>query len=153
MSSTRFAWLAACLLSLPTGAARAQQRSAAVQLSFTDVQQIAADVDGARDGLYCYYGHRVDNNMIRIFVDSVAKIASRTDCHGLGMGFIARVPDREFLVAALRGVIEENPALDVVTAFYRTEQIERDGEPLRAPRSLSVVRATRGTISVASARN
>lgn len=90
--------------------------------------------------------------MIRIFVDSVAKIASRGDCRGLGMAFIARVQDREILVAALRGVIDDNPTMDVVTAFYRTEEIERDGTGFRAPRSLSVVRADRGRVSIASAR-
>jgi hypothetical protein len=118
---------------------RAQQ-APALELPIDAIHAIAADIDEGRSPLYCYHGRRLDGPALVIVVDSVALVASQRDCTGFGIGFVMRSADRELLAAALRGVIDHSPGFTVVSAFYRTEDIDRNGSPLHAPRALSVVR-------------
>jgi hypothetical protein len=137
---------ACCLLFLlavvASSRVRAQDARASVALPLEAIHAIAADVDEGRNPLYCYHGHRIEGPPLVLAVDSVTVVGSERECDGFGFAFIIRTTDRELLAAALRGVIDQNPGLSIVSAFYRTEDINERGAKLHAPRALSVVRGT-----------
>jgi len=58
----------------------------------------------------------------------------------MGLGFVTRIADVEFLMQAIRGLIEASPQFAVVSAYYRTEDVQLDGGKLRGARALSVLR-------------
>jgi len=140
MSMIRLYASISLLLSIVPVTLPAQQAPASVELPIDAIHAIAADVDEGRSPLYCFHGRRVDGPPLLIVVDSVAPVRSQRDCAGLGIGFIMRSSDRELLAAAVRGVIDQNSGFAVVSAFYRTEDIDDRGSRLHAPRALSVVR-------------
>ncbi len=107
----------------------------------TDVlRAIAVDFDAGRNPFYCYFGTRSAETPERIRVDSVTRVATPTDCTGNGLGFVSRVDDRFFLVNTLKGLIDAMPRFLVVSAFYRTEDLERDGHRLHTAHALSIIR-------------
>jgi hypothetical protein len=135
----------AFLLSIISHPLEAQQSAPSVELPIDAIHAIAADVDEGRNPLYCYHG-RIDGPPLLVSIDSVSVVGSQHDCAGFGIAFVMRTSDRELLAAALRGVIDHNPGLTVVSAFYRTEDVERHGSPVHVPRALTVVRARMATV-------
>jgi len=103
------------------------------------LQTIALDFDQGRNPIYCYFG-RVEQAVLSVHVDSVTTVASPSACHGIGLGFVTRIANAEFLMQAIRGLIEASPEFAVVSAYYRTEDIPMDGGVLRGARALSVLR-------------
>lgn len=134
--------LAACL-PRPVGA----QATPKFTMAAVSLRAIATDFEMGRNVIYCYYGMVVSAEP-QIHVDSVQVVSSPTECKGVGFGFISRVTDPVMLAAMLRGLIADNPAFRVVSAFYGTELIDLDGQPIRAARALSVMRPTEITRAV-----
>lgn len=129
-------------------AARAQD-GAGLVMPASVLHEIALDFDAGRNPFYCYFGARSAITPTRVKVDSVIRVASPTDCKGNGLGFMARVDDRFFLSNVLKGLIEAMPNFLVISVFYRTEDLDRDGEKFHAAHALSVIRGV-GTTSVAA---
>lgn len=128
-------------------ASETQAQQPAVLVPALTLQNIALDFDEGRNLMYCYFG-RADRTVLRIEVDSVTTVTTPSACAGMGLAFVTRIADAEFLMQALRGLIDGCPQFAVVSAFYRTEEVELDGGRLRAPRALSVIRgATAVTLS------
>lgn len=140
---SRIAHAHLCALTMVVCAAPLRAQSdAALVLPNAALHDIATDFDAGRNPIYCYHG--VPSNVVAmvIRIDSVSTVATASACRGLGIGFISRIDDHSFLLNALRGLIESNPGFRVVSAFYRIEVIEADGEPFRSPRALSVIRGS-----------
>jgi hypothetical protein len=134
--------LALAALTLGACGANARAQSAAgVETPLPVLMSIAADFDAGRNPMYCYFGRAAATAQPLVHVDSMTTISTPGACHGIGVAYIARIEDRAFLMHALRGLIESNPDFLVVSAFYRTEELMRDGECVRAARALSVLRA------------
>lgn len=104
------------------------------------LRAIAVDFDAGRNPFYCYFGTRSAETPGQIRVDSVTRVATPMACTGNGLGFVSRVDDRFFLVNTLKGLIDAMPRLLVVSAFYRTEDLERDGHRLHTAHALSIIR-------------
>lgn len=129
---------------------RAQDGAALVMP--TDVlRQIALDIDQGRNPFYCYFGARNASVPEQVRVDSVTTVATPTDCTGNGLGFVSRVQDKFFLVNAIKGLIDAMPRFLVVSAFYRTEDLERDGFTVHTAHAISIIRA-RGVAATAFKR-
>ncbi len=111
-----------------------------VELPIEDVHAIAVDFEQGLDRVYCYFGARIETPRLYVRVDSVTLVGSPAGCTGIGIGFFLRVNDQLLLAEAVRGVIQSNPRFAVVSAFYRTEDIEDRGQRIRGARALSVVR-------------
>jgi hypothetical protein len=125
---------------------RVSAQAPSLVLPIADVHAIAVDFDRGLSPLYCYFGVRVEQPTVVVRVDSVIVVTSPSDCVGIGFAFVMRVTDRALLAQALRGVIESNPQFAVVSAFYRTEDIDDRGSSVRAARALSVVRGARSIV-------
>lgn len=120
--------------------ARAQDGAALVMP--TDVlRQIALDFDQGRNPLYCYFGARSAAVPEQVRVDSVTTVATPTDCAGNGLGFVSHVQDKFFLVNTIKGLIDAMPRFLVVSAFYRTEDVEHDGRTVHTAHAISIIRA------------
>lgn len=126
--------------------------SAALVLPVSSLLEIAADFEAGRNVIYCFYGTAVESRLL-IRVDSVTTIASAAQCGGIGMGVITRIDDRPTMMAMLRGLIESHPEFRVVSAFYKTELIDVDGEIVRAAHALSVLRAPSTSTTAAASRS
>jgi hypothetical protein len=111
-----------------------------VEVPIEDIHAIAIDFDQGLNRVYCYFGTRVDTPQLSVRVDSVTLVGSPAGCAGIGIGFFLRINDQVLLAEAIRGVIQSNPRFAVVSAFYRTEDIEDRGQRIRGARALSVVR-------------
>lgn len=111
------------------------------------LHSIALDMDQQRDPLYCYFGTRVITPAVRVRVDSVARVAAADECNGVGLGFVMRTTDRTLLVQMLKGVIQNNPRFDVVSAFFATVDINRNGDIVRVARTVSILRGVSTTVS------
>jgi hypothetical protein len=109
-------------------------------LPVASLREIAEDFDAGRNVIYCYQGSAAGSQP-QVHVDSITSVASAADCAGVGIGLISRISDVPTMVAMLRGLVEAHPEFRVVSAFYKTEVIEVDGELVRAARALSVLRA------------
>jgi hypothetical protein len=120
----------------------ARAQGPALELHIDDLHAIAVDFEQGLNPIYCYFGARVERPAPYVRVDSVSVVASPAGCAGIGVGFFVRVKDRLLLAGAVRGVIETNPRLVVVTAFYETEDIEDGGVRVRGARGFSALRAT-----------
>jgi hypothetical protein len=130
--------------------ARAQD-GAGLIMSTDVLRQIAIDFDQGRNPFYCYFGVRSAATPDQVRVDSVTTVTKPTDCAGNGLGFVSRVEDRFFLVNALKGLIEAMPRFLVVSAFYRTEDVERDGRKVHAAHALSIIRGVGTGVAAAGA--
>lgn len=139
--------LAAATASRAAGQEPAGLETAGLVLPADVLRKIAIDFDRGRNPFYCYFGTRSASTPDRVRVDSVTTVAAPTDCAGNGLGFIARVDDRFFLTNALKGLIDAMPKFLVVSAFYRTEDIEHDGHTIHTAHALSIIR---GMLSAAS---
>lgn len=104
------------------------------------LQDIALDFDQGINPFYCYFGTRSASSVATIRVDSVTRVSSPAECAGNGLGFVSRVSDPIFLGQALKGVISGMPRFLVVSAFYRTEDVEHDGKMVHVAHALSVIR-------------
>jgi hypothetical protein len=120
-------------------ASHAQAQEPTLLVPAPMLQSIASDFDAGLNPLYCFFG-RADRTLLKVEVDSTRTVASPSACAGMGLGFVARIANAEFLMHALRGLIEVNPQFEVVSAFYKTEDVEIDGGRLHAARALSVIR-------------
>ena len=129
--------LATLLVAVP---ATARSQEPALELPLAALHAIAVDFDRGLNPIYCYFGSRHERPSVIVAVDSVTTVSTPSDCPGIGIGFVARIPDRGFLANALKGLIESNARFMVASAFYRTEEIDHDGSPMLAARSLSVIR-------------
>jgi len=138
--------LAVVALATMTRPARAQDRAALVMPTYV-LQKIALDYDQGRNPFYCYFGARAASTPERVRVDSVTTVAAPAECSGNGLGFVSRLEDRFFLVNALKGLIDAMPQFLVVSAFYRTEDVEHDGRKVHAAHALSIIR---GVVAAAS---
>jgi hypothetical protein len=118
----------------------AQESSAALRMPLVSLQQIAADFDTGRNTIYCYYGVALANGP-EVRVDSVQVISTPSECKGIGVGFISRIADKPMIAGMLRGLLVTNPGFRIISAFYGTEQMDVDGQPVRAARALSVLRS------------
>lgn len=125
------------------------QDGAALIMPTEVLHQIALDFDQGRNPFYCYFGVRSAEMPDRVRVDSVTTVTKPTDCTGNGLGFVSHVDDRFFLVNALKGLIEAMPRFLVVSAFYRTEDVEHDGIKVRAAHALSIIRGARPGVGAA----
>jgi hypothetical protein len=103
------------------------------------LREIAVDFEAGRNVLYCYYG-RVGENRPQVFIDSVLTVTTAADCGGVGVALISRIGDHTTMVAMLRGLIDAHPEFQVVSAFYKTEMLEIDGEEVRVAHALSILR-------------
>lgn len=119
--------------------ARAQEGAGLIMPTYV-LHQIALDFDQGRNPFYCYFGARSASTPEQVRVDSVTIVATPTECTGNGLGFVSRVDDRFFLVNALKGLIDAMPRFLVVSAFYRTEDLEHDGYKVHAAHALSIIR-------------
>jgi hypothetical protein len=128
--------LASCLPSL-----LAAQEAAGLRMPLVSLRQIALDFDAGRNTIYCYYGAALASGP-EIRVDSLQVISTPSECKGVGVGFISRIADKPMIAAMLRGLLVSHPAFRIISAFYGTEQIDVDGQPVRAARALSVLRGT-----------
>lgn len=135
-----------CLLLLAVLAVTAAPRTARAQegagliMPTHVLHQIALDFDQGRNPFYCYFGMRSPSAPDQVRVDSVTTVATPTDCAGNGLGFVSRVDDRFFLINALKGLIDAMPRFLVVSAFYRTEDVEHDGFKVHTAHALSIIR-------------
>ena len=109
------------------------------------LHQIALDFDQGRNPFYCYFGARSASTPEQVRVDSITTVATPTDCAGNGLGFVSRVDDKFFLINALKGLIDAMPRFLVVSAFYRTEDLEHDGYKVHAAHALSIIRGVGAT--------
>ena len=137
-------WLVAVALPLWAYGAGAQHPAVAASVSLPDssIRAIAADFDAGRNPIYCFHGIADAAGIVR--VDGVTTVTSAAECFGIGIGFISRIDDPEFLGGTLRGLIAQNARFRVVSAFYRIEIVNEAGHPTRAPRAMSVIRGTPG---------
>ncbi|HTI63528.1 MAG TPA: hypothetical protein VL524_08450 [Gemmatimonadaceae bacterium] len=135
-----------CLLSVAVVAVTAAPRAAPAQegaglvMPTYVLHQIALDFDQGRNPFYCYFGTRSPSTPDQVRVDSVTTVATPTDCAGNGLGFVSRVDDRFFLINTLKGLIDAMPRFLVVSAFYRTEDLEHDGFKVHTAHALSIIR-------------
>jgi hypothetical protein len=111
------------------------------------LHDIALDFNEGINPIYCYFGVRRERPSVIVDVDSITKVSGPSECAGIGIGFITRIPDKAFLALSLRGLIEGNPRFAVVSAFYRTEEIEYEGACVVAARSFSVMRGSVTAVS------
>jgi hypothetical protein len=70
----------------------------------------------------------------------VSIVATVSASDGVGIGFISRLTDPTIVMETLRAVIESFQGFRVVSAFYKTDVIEIDGQTVRAARAVSVMR-------------
>jgi len=103
------------------------------------LREIAADFEAGRNVLYCYYG-RVREDRPQVYVDSLRAVTTAADCGGVGVALISRIGDNLTMMAMLRGLIDAHPEFQVVSAFYKTEMLEVDGEEVRVAHALSILR-------------
>jgi hypothetical protein len=135
---------------IPHAAGSSNPVNPALVLSVTSLRDIAVDIDEGRNVIYCYYG-RASEAQPQVYVDSVRAIPGAAECKGVGVGLISRVGDVPTMMAMLRGIIEAYPELRVVSAFYKTEMLEVDGQSVRVAHALSVLRAP--SIAVPTSRS
>jgi len=140
------------LLSLAVATAAAPrvasaQENAALVIPTAYLHDIALDFDQGINPFYCYFGTRSSSGPAIIRVDSVTRVTSPAECAGNGLGFVSRVSDPIFLGQALKGVITGMPRFLVVSAFYRTEDIERDGKKIHVAHALSVIRGLESIVA------
>ena len=140
--------LAAVVAVAAPGSAHGQD-NAGLMMPARVLHQIALDFDAGRNPFYCYFGTRDASTPDRVNVDSVTMVAGPTDCTGSGLGFVSRIDDRFFLVNVLKGLIDAMPQFLVVSAFYRTEDLDRDGGKFHTAHALSIIRSV-GATSVAN---
>jgi len=114
--------------------------STALVIPVTTLRSIAVDFDAGRNVIYCFFGTAAEGRL-EVRVDSVAVVSGAVACGGIGIGFISRIQDPSTMTEMLRGIIESHPDFRVVSAFYKTEIIEVDGQSVRAAHALSVMRA------------
>lgn len=120
----------------------AAQEAPGLTMPVSSLRQIAVDFDTGRNTIYCYHGMATASGST-IHVDSVRVISSPSECEGVGVGFISRITDRPMMAAMLRGILDTHPGFRIISAFYGTEQIDVDGQSIRAARALSVLRKPR----------
>jgi len=142
----RTLWLAALGATATPRTVRAQI-GAGLEMPTGVLHEVALDFDAGRNPFYCYFGSRAAGLPERIRVDSVTRVAAPTECAGNGLGFVSRMDDRFFLVNALKGLIDAMPRLLVVSAFYRTEDLEHDGQKLHVAHALSIIRGVRPLVA------
>jgi hypothetical protein len=129
--------LAAATAAASPSASKAQEPTLVMPTAY--LQDIALDIDQGVNPFYCYFGTR-GATPATIRVDSVTRVSSPAACAGNGLGFVSRVSDPVFLGQALKGVITGMPRFLVVSAFYRTEDVEHDGKMVHVAHALSVIR-------------
>ncbi|HSQ32782.1 MAG TPA: hypothetical protein VLN49_23160 [Gemmatimonadaceae bacterium] len=128
----------AALTAVAPRATKAQEPTLVVPTAY--LQDIALDFDQGINPFYCYFGARSASSPATIRVDSVTRVSSPAECAGNGLGFVSRVADPNFLGQALKGVITGMPRFLVVSAFYRTEDVEHNGKKVHVAHALSVIR-------------
>jgi hypothetical protein len=135
-------WLIAAALPLWIHDVRAQAAAASVSLPDSSIRAIAADFDAGRNPIYCFQGIAEAPGVVR--VEGVTIVSSTAECFGIGIGFISRIDDHDFLGGTLQGLMAQNARFRVVSAFYRIEIVNDGGHPTRAPRAMTVIRGTPG---------
>jgi hypothetical protein len=141
----------ACAVSLvlaARGTLRAQ--APAVELSEKTLLAIQADYESGRTVIYCFGGRSNYAPQPVVHVDSAWVVPAVVQCPGVGVGFISRIADREFMISSLRGLIDGNSAFQVVSAFYSGAVADSTGQPRYQMRTLSIVRG--GVTAVGAAR-
>jgi hypothetical protein len=108
-------------------------------LPVNSLREVAVDFDAGRNEIYCYYG-RVGDYRPQVYIDSLRTVSTAADCSGVGVAVISRIADPPTMMAMLRGLIDAHPEFRVVSAFYKTELLEIDGEDVRVAHALSVLR-------------
>jgi hypothetical protein len=139
MKTTNIVYLLALAVATAPRAAQAQD-SAELVIPTAYLQDIALDFDQGINPFYCYFGARSASAPATIRVDSVTRVMTPAECAGNGLGFVSRVSDLAFLGQALTGVISGMPRFLVVSAFYRTEDVEHDGKRVHVAHAVSVIR-------------
>jgi hypothetical protein len=143
MVRSRISILVHCALVLTAVLGQARtvygQRRPNLELPLLSLRDIASDFDAGRNLSYCYHGQWVDS-LERVHVDSESIVATVSACDGVGIGFISRLTDPTIVMETLRAVIESFQGFRVVSAFYKTDVIEIDGQTVRAARAVSVMR-------------
>ena len=127
--------------------AASAQEEAALVIPSAYLHDIALDFDQGINPFYCYFGTRSSSGPAVIHVDSVTRVTSPAECAGNGLGFVSRVSDPIFLGQALKGVITGMPRFLVVSAFYRTEDVEHDGKKMHVAHALSVIRGFESVVA------
>ncbi len=139
MRTANIVYLLALAVAAAPRAADAQEPAELV-MPTAYLHDIALDFDQGINPFYCYFGTRSASGPASIRVDSVTRVSSPAECAGNGLGFVSRVTDLAFLGQAIKGVIDGMPRFLVVSAFYRTEDVEHDGEKIHVAHALSVIR-------------
>lgn len=129
--------LAAAMAVAPR-ATKAQEPTLVIPAAF--LHDIALDFDEGINPFYCYFGTRSASDPATIRIDSVTRVSTPAECAGNGLGFVSRVSDPTFLGQVLKGVISGMPRFLVVSAFYRTEDVERGGKKIHVAHAMSVIR-------------
>lgn len=139
--------LSLAVVTVATPRAASAQENAALVIPTAYLRDIALDFDQGINPFYCYFGTRSSSAPAIIRVDSVTRVTSPAECAGNGLGFVSRVSDPIFLGQALKGVITGMPRFLVVSAFYRTEDVERDGKKIHVAHALSLIRGLESVVA------
>lgn len=139
----------ACSAHTPPGAFKPETRPVSVlpppgtsmlDMNSSEARRLARDFERGADFLYCYFGTVQPTRVPAIAIDSVRPTAEPDACAGIGIAFPMRVSAPSFTVEILKGVLAHHTRFYVVSAIYRTEFADVDGERILLPRLYSIIR-------------